>query len=199
MLKLDTMTAETLDDFKIYLAENHCTFKIKWDGRFPYYENPEAKCVEVPFPTTSGKFAYLAATLPVLSQIDTGQWGGGTLVFTDWGIWDQRGNLAGYQMVERIRATFGEHRPFEVATVNHFHSDEQPLLTNFILAALIYGWDAYYIPNYGGCFAHISHDGWCCIITESIEAFKDVAEPLLNDPGSGYRILENSRFCSASK
>ena len=112
---------------------------------------------------------------------------------------NERANLAGYQMVERIRATFGEHRPFHAATVNHFRTDEQLLLTNFILAALIYGWDAYYIPNYGGCFAHISHDEWCCIVTESNEDFKNFAEPMLNDPESGYRILENSHFCSASK
>ncbi len=44
--------------------------------------------------------------------MDEAEWGGGTLVFTDWGIWNQSANLAGYQMVERIRSTFGEHRPF---------------------------------------------------------------------------------------
>lgn len=193
------MTAETLEEFKAYLAENHWTFKIKWDGRFPYYENPEAKCVEVPFPSKAGEFAYLATTLPLFRSKDPCDWGGGTLVFTDWGIWNERANLAGYQMVERIRSTFGEHRPFHIATANRFRVDEQLLLTSFILAALIYGWDAYYIPNYGGCFAHISHDEWCCIVTESNEDFKNVAEPMLSDPKSGYRLRESSHFCSASK
>jgi hypothetical protein len=185
------MTAETLEEFKAYLADNYSIFKIKWNDRRPFYENPAAKCIEIPFPKTAGKFAHLATWLPILSPMDAAEWSGGTLVYTDWGIWDQSANLAGYQMVERIRSSFGEQRPFEVAPVNRFRADERLLLTNFILAALIYGWDAYYIPNYTGCFAYISHDEWCCIVTETDKDFKDVAEPRLSDPESGYRILEN--------
>jgi hypothetical protein len=188
------MTAETLEEFKAYLADNYSIFKIKWNDRRPFYENPAAKCIEIPFPKTAGKFAYLSTSLPILSPMDAVEWPGGTLVYTDWGIWDQSASLAGYQMVERIRSTFGEYRPFGVAPVNRFRADEQPLLTNCILAALIYGWDAYYIPNYGGCFAHISHDEWCCIVTESDENFKSIAEPRLNDPEGGYRILKNWPF-----
>ena len=151
-----------------------------------------SKC---PFPKKAGEFASLAVTLPMRSPMDTVEWHGGTLVFTDWRIWGEQASLAGYQMIERIRSTFGEQRPFDVATVNHFRSDEHPLLTNFILAALVYGWDAYYIPNYGGCFVHISHDEWCCLVTESNKDFKGLAEHLLNEPDGGYRILENSQFC----
>lgn len=185
------MTAETLEELKAYLADNYWIFKIKWDNnRRPFYENPESKCVEIPFPRTAGEFAHLATTLPILSPMDGAEWSGGTLVFTDWGIWNQSASLAGYQMVERIRSTFGEHRPFNVATVNRFRADEGLLLTNFILAALIYGWDAHYIPNYGGCFAHISHDEWCCIVTENNENFKNIAQPRLNDPTSRSRLLE---------
>ncbi|HEV2464038.1 MAG TPA: hypothetical protein VGT04_09550 [Acidobacteriaceae bacterium] len=191
MLKLIGMTAETLEEFKGHLADNYSIFKIRWDGRRPLYENPEAKCIEIPFPKAAGEFAHLATRLPTLSPMDAAEWDGGALVYTDWGIWDQSASLAGYQMVERIRSTFGEHRPFNVATVNRFRADEQPLLANFILAALIYGWDAYYFPNYGGCFAHISHDEWCCIVTESNEDFKNVAEPHLKDPDGGCRVLEN--------
>lgn len=188
------MTSETLEELKTYLADNHAIFKINWTGLRPFYENPEAKCIEIPFPTTARKFAYLARSLSILSPMDAAQWAGGTLVYTDWGIWDEIANLAGYQMVERIRSTFGEHRSFAVAPVNRFRADEHLILTNFILGALIYGWDAYYIPNYGGCFAHISHDEWCCIVTESSEDFKNVSEPYLNDPEGGCRILENWPF-----
>ncbi len=128
-------------------------------------------------------------------RMDAVQWGGGTLIFTDWGIWDQQASLAGYQMVERIRSSFGEHRPFNVATVNRFRHDEHLILANFILAALIYGWDAYYVPNHRGCFVHISHDEWCCVVTERSQDFKEIAEPRLCDPESGYRVLMVSRFC----
>ena len=193
------MTALTIEEYKTYLAKESRAFNIKWqswgNSFSPYYDNPEAKCVEMPFPKKASEFANLAVHLPILTNMDAVQWDGGTLLFTDWGIWDQQANLAGYQMVERIRSTFGEHRPFNVATVNRFRQDEHPILANFILAALIYGWDTYYIPNYRGCFVHISHDEWCCVVTERSEDFKEIVEPRLLDPEGSYRILTNSRFC----
>ena len=196
------MTALTIEEYKAYLAEQSRIFNIKWqswgNSFSPYYDNSEAKCIEMPFPKKASEFAYPAVSLPMLKEMDTFQWGGGTLIFTDWGIWNQEASLAGYQMVERIRSTFGELRPFNVATVNRFREDEHLLLINFVLAALIYGWDAYYIPNYGGRFAHISHDEWGCIVTERSEDFKNIAEPRLRDPEDGYRILTNSRFCSTA-
>jgi hypothetical protein len=195
------MTSETAEEYKAYLAKQKWIFNLSWDdGRVfhPFYESDQAKCVEFPFPKKASAFAYAAVTLPLLSEIDRVEWGGGTLVYADWGIWDQRASIAGYQMVERIRATFGEHRPFHVAPVNHFRADELPLLTNFILAALIYGWDAYYIPRYRGCFAFMSHDEWGCVVTEREEDFKSVAEPLLTDPDGGYQLLDKTDFCRPS-
>ena len=105
------------------------------------------------------------------------------------------GNLAGYQMVERIRSTFGELRPFNEAPVHSFRQDERHLLTNFILAALIYGRDAYYIPNYEGWFAAISHDGFCELVTKRATDFESLIQPRLDDPESGYRAIDNPRFC----
>ncbi|HEY6444841.1 MAG TPA: hypothetical protein VIY53_00160 [Acidobacteriaceae bacterium] len=196
------MTSETSEEYKAYLEKENWIFNLAWDeGRIfhPFYENDQARCVELPFPEKASEFAYLAVTLPLLREMDRAEWGGGTLVYADWGIWDRRASIAGYQMVERIRATFGEHRPFDVAPVNHFRSDEFPLLTNFILAALVYGWDAYYIPNYRGCFAFISHDEWGCIVTEREEDFKSVTEPLLADPNGGYQLVSKAGFCRPSR
>lgn len=194
------MTAQTLEEYKAYLKEDGRFHGIHWDdgpGLHTYFVHPEAKCTEIPFPNEASDFAYLAVSLPILSEMDRVEWHGGTLVFTDWGIWSERANIAGYQMVERIRMSFGEMRPFGMATVNRFRRDEQPLLTSFILAALIYGWDAYYIPNYEGCFAYISHDGYCLIVTKRATDFKDIIEPNLQDKRSGYRVVENGYFVRA--
>jgi hypothetical protein len=196
------MAAQTIEEYKAYLRGAHGWFyAIHWeDGKSrPYYVHPEAKCTEVPFPHEAGQFGHLAVTLPMLCEMDRVEWGGGTLIFTDWGIWSESANVAGYQMVERIRSSFGELRPFEVATVNLFRRDEHPLLTSFILAALIYGWDAYYVPNYGGCFVHISHDEYCLIVTKTTEDFEKIVGPHLERAGSGYRVIENGYYCRPSK
>lgn len=196
------MTAETAENLKAYLTKQRWIFNLSWDeeGIFrPFYENPEARCIEFPFPTRPSEISHLAVTLPLQSEMDNVQWSGGTLVYSDWGIWEQRANLAGYQMIERIRASFGELRPFSVVPVNEFRADEQLLLANFILAALVYGWDACYIPNYRGWFAFVSHDEWGCIVTERDEDFKSIAEPLLRQSEKGYRIVDSPRFCRPAK
>jgi hypothetical protein len=96
------MTAETIEEFKGNLAKKSWIFNIKWqswgNSFSPYYDNPEAKCVEMPFPKKASDFAYLAVNLPMLTGMDAVQWGGGTLIFTDWGVWDQQASLAGYQI-----------------------------------------------------------------------------------------------------
>ena len=192
------MTSLTLEEYKAYLKTNRNFWGIDWDdtsSSWPYFTHPQAKCTDIPFPNRAGEFAHLAVDLPMLTEMDRVEWGGGTLIFTGWGIWSQKANLAGYQMVERIRSTFGELRPFHLATVNRFRQDELLLLTNFILAALVYGWDAYYVPSYEGCFVHISHDEFCHIVTKRSEDFKQIIEPRLADPENGYRVLDESHFC----
>ena len=193
------MEALTSAEYKTYLSKNDgFPWGIRLEDRpgfHPYYETSEAKCTDIPFPNSAGKFSYLASSLFLQSSMDQAEWGGGTLVYDDWGVWGLPGNLAGYQMVERIRSTFGEQRPFHQAPVHIFRQDERYLLTNFILAALIYGWDAYYIPNYEGWFAHISHDEYCVIVTKRTQDFADLIQPQLTDPESGYRVLDNPRFC----
>jgi hypothetical protein len=192
------MTSLTLEEYKAYLKTNRNFWGIDWDdtsSSWPYFTHPQAKCTDIPFPNRAGEFAHLAVDLPMLTEMDRVEWGGGTLIFTGWGIWSQKANLAGYQMVERIRSTFGELRPFHLATVNRFRQDELLLLTNFILAALVYGWDAYYVPNYEGCFVHVSHDEFCHIVTKRSEDFKQIIEPRLADPENGYRVLDESHFC----
>jgi hypothetical protein len=191
------MTAETIDQLKQYLEKERWIFNLHFDDmrRFqPWYENDEARCIEIPFPTRAGKFAWLASSLPGFGSWAEPEWDGGTLAYTEWGVWDERGNLAGYQMIERIRSTFGENRPFHLAPVHRFRPDERHLLTSFLVAALVYGWDACYIPHHRGWFGYVSHDEWTCLVTERDEDFKRVAEPLLNEPELGFRLLATPCF-----
>lgn len=192
------MIAQTIEELKSHLKKNQRIYHLSLDESWefcPFYEHPDCACVEMPWPSTSGKFAWLATNLPLLSDMDFAEWDGGTLVYTDWGIWDQDASLAGYQMIEKIQISFGERRPFGVAPAFEFRADERLLMANFVLAAMIYGWDAYYIPKYGGCFVHISHDEFACLVTETSEDFERITKKFLDNPELGYRRIENPRFC----
>ena len=123
---------DELEEYKAYLKRDEGLDRgFLWEDHQPfrpYFCDLQAKCTEIPFPTSASDFAHLATYLPTLREMDRAQWAGGTLVFTDWGMGSQEASLAGYQMVERIRSTFGELRPFDVATVNQFREDERHLL-----------------------------------------------------------------------
>lgn len=192
------MIAQSIEELKSKIRSHNSIYHLSFDEswRFcPYYEHPDSACVEIPWPSTSGEFASFATTLPLLSDMDVAEWGGGTLVYTDWDIWDQDASLAGYQMVERIQMSFSEHRPFGVAPAFEFRADERLLMANFVLAAMIYGWDAYYFPRYSGYFVHISHDEYACLVTETSEVFERTSKRFLDNPELGYRRIENPRFC----
>jgi hypothetical protein len=82
-------------------------------------------------------------------------------------------------MIERIRAGYGELRPFREATVNVFRDNDISILPAFLLAPLIYGWDAHYVSLDRGSFASISHDGYWCITTETEADYLKLQEKLL--------------------
>jgi hypothetical protein len=170
------MTAETEKEFATYFMGNYAFFGLRFDPgpRYghewftPLYDHAETKCVGFEIPNFPSGLAYLAGLIPTLVCADGGpSWRGGAVWYQDYDVWDHRNNAEGWTMVERIRAGFGELRPFGVATVNVFRDNDLAIVPAFLLAALIYGWDAYYIPQERGRFAKISHDGYWTVSTET--------------------------------
>ena len=102
-----------------------------------------------------------------MSNFEPENWSGGAIVYQDFDVWSHKANVEGWTMIERIRAGYGELRPFNQATVNEFRDNDSQILPAFLLAPLIYGWDCFYIPYTRGTFAYISHDGYWCINTET--------------------------------
>jgi hypothetical protein len=75
------MTSLTLDEYKTYLKTDRNFWGINWDdtsSSWPYFTHPQAKCAAVPFPNKAGEFAHIAVNLPMLTEMDRVEWGGGT-------------------------------------------------------------------------------------------------------------------------
>jgi hypothetical protein len=170
------MTAQTESEFAAYFAKNYDFYGLRFDPgpRYehewftPFYDHAECKCIGFEMPDSASGFAYLAGLIPSLVSIehDT-NWHGGAVWYQDYDVWDHQNNVQGWTMIERIRAGYGELRPFGKATVNVFRDTDLSILPAFLLAPLMYGWDAYYIPQERGTFASISHDGYWTITTET--------------------------------
>ena len=97
-------------------------------------------------------------------------------------------------MIERIRAGYGEIRPFRMATVNIFRDNDLSILPAFLLAPLIYGWNAYYIPQDRGSFGFVSHDGYWAVSTETDADYAALQEKVSHYPKDHWilkqRLLE---------
>jgi hypothetical protein len=207
------MRVETEPEFAAYFAENHQYFGLRFDpgpryGRewfTPFYDHAEARCIGLEFPDFPGGFAYLAGVIPSLvCEGGDAPWRGGAVWYQDYDVWNHQNNVAGWTMIERIRAGYGELRPFGMATVNIFRDNDLSILPAFLLAPLIYGWDAYYIPQERGSFAFISHDGYWTISTETDADFAALQEKLsMYEEGHWMReqrlLMPRLQTSSASK
>jgi hypothetical protein len=195
------MRVQTESEFAAYFSENYRYFGLRFDPgpRYghewftPYYDHPEAKCVGLELPDTPSGFAYLAGIIPsLLTNFDGLNWTGGAVWYQDYDVWNHQNNVAGWTMIERIRAGYGELRPFGAATVNIFRDTDLSVLPAFLLAPLIYGWNAYYIPQDRGSFASISHDGFWTISTETEADHVGLQEKLSQYPADHW--IRNQRL-----
>jgi len=71
----------------------------------------------------------------------------------------QSEQAAGRFAIDRIRAGFGDLRPFDFTYVYKFRSEEIELLTTFIILAIVLLWDVYILTGWRDRIVHISHDG----------------------------------------
>ena len=81
----------------------------------------------------------------------------------DWGIWSSSEN---WTLIKRLRAGYGESRPFEEAPVVEAQPSEIEDLAPFVQVAITSGWDASLLGSQDLLHVQISHDEWVEFRTE---------------------------------
>jgi hypothetical protein len=176
------MTSETTKEFKERIVRDHWMYGIRFDRNRPYFEAPEARCFELNYPSTptgAGHSANVAALL-CSRYFERQHFSGATLWFSDSGVFDGWQYLAGRVVIDRIRAGFGDLRPFDEAEVHHFRADEIELLTAFIILAFVLSWDLFILADTDR-FLHVSHDEFFCVVTKTGEAATQVTAAVQNE------------------
>jgi hypothetical protein len=67
-------------------------------------------------------------------------------------------HAAGRVVIDRIRAGFGDLRPYSFNLVHTFRREEIELLTAFMILGTVLAWDFYVLPPDGNCIVFMSHD-----------------------------------------
>jgi len=147
------MTALTNEEVLQWCTERHLLFD-RW--QFLHF-GPGSTVLEVPFPNVAHKAPPFASLLcELLKEFSPFQslllWVKETGIFSD--RWDE----IGLRQLELERIALGERRSLSDSPGHLFHPKEELDVIGMSVLPMLYGWDAYLIPDSARLFAYISHD-----------------------------------------
>jgi hypothetical protein len=90
-----------------------------------------------------------------------------------------RGNWLSHHRAHERRA--GQPASFEAAPGFHFRADELDDAIGTLLQPVIFGWDAFYVPQWWSgddYFLHVSHDGFIVVVTRTKEIYESALKGL---------------------
>lgn len=163
------MTTLTHEDVLQWCTERHLLFD-RW--QFLHF-GPGQNVLELPFPSVAHKAPPFANLLyGLLEEFSPFQ----SLLF--WvkktGIFSDRWDDIGLRQLELERIAHGEKRSLFDSPGHLFHPEEELDVIGMSVLPMLYGWDAYLIPDSARLFAYISHDEYLQV------GFQDPAlEPVL--------------------
>jgi hypothetical protein len=120
---------------------------------------------------------------------------------TEWGVWNALDEGIGYRLVESLNRASGQPSSFEIGQGHAFRADELEESVGMLLQPMIFGWDAYYLPDwaygFNDFFLYVSHDSYVNIVTRT-KSFHDQVFQQLQEldfspkSDSGFRV---GRIC----
>jgi hypothetical protein len=136
----------------------------------PYFSHPEANSILLEYPGKLERFPFFAGLLASLGYDET-HFDGAQLWFKEWGVWNAREEGLGYQIIETMNRAAGQPISFEAGTGHVFRADEFTAAVAMLIQPMLFGWDAYYLPqwSYGveEYFLDISHDSVVYVVTRT--------------------------------
>lgn len=135
------------------------------------FSHGEARSIHLDYPQTLERLPFFARYLATLGNDDS-SFRGALLWITEWGRWNSLDEGIGYRLVESLNKASGQPSSFEVGQGHVFRADELEESLGMLLQPMIFGWDAYYLPDwaYGfdEFFTYVSHDSYVNIVTRIV-------------------------------
>jgi hypothetical protein len=146
--------------------------RLNVDEAGPFFAYAEASCIHLDYPTKVERLPFFARNLASVGYEEC-HFRGALVWITEWNVWNALEEVIGYRVVESLNRASGQPCAFEVGTGHAFRADELVETVGLLLQPMVYGWDAYYLPQwaYGldEFFLHVSHDSYVTVITRTRE------------------------------
>lgn len=132
--------------------------------RIAFQPSATAFRLEVPeetFRTVSLAYVILMSDVPTDDEPD---FAGGSLWLRDWDIWGGGAGRVGCDLLRSIREASGIDGAVKESPVLILGPGEIALAHSALTLALLFQWDAFYLPESAHFFAFASHDGYVDLV-----------------------------------
>jgi len=105
---------------------------------------------------------------------------GALLWIREWGIWGHYSENTAAMIVQQMRLAKGESEPLDKHPGQLFAPEELIEMHSYFVIPMLFGWDAFLIPERGDYFIFVSHDGVAEVVARSAERFEELRQRVLN-------------------
>ncbi len=155
--------------------------RLQCNERGFFFSYQEASSITLHYPPKLERLPYFARFVATLGY-DEVDFQGAVLWITECGVWQRREEGIGYRLVENLSRASGQPRSFEATEAYGFRSDELVEAIGMMMQPMIFGWNAYFVPQYSygveECFLKISHDSYVRVETRTREFHDRVLKDL---------------------
>lgn len=140
--------------------------------RFLRYEPDNSHCFTVGLGEKPSRVIALADYLvPTWEDVP---FQGALLWIRERGVWGDYSENVGAMIVQQMRLAKGESEPLEVSPGHLFGPDELFEIHSYFVVPLLFGWDAFVVPENGDYFVFVSHDGVAEVVARTAASAKEL-------------------------
>jgi hypothetical protein len=96
------------------------------------------------------------------------------------GIWGEYSEKTGARMVELMRLGKGEAESLEKRPGQLFGPEEVWETHSYLVIPMLFGWDAFLVPQGEDYFVFVSHDGVLGVVTRTERTYKQLYQRVLD-------------------
>lgn len=142
--------------------------------RYLNYEPDSPHCVTVGLEEKPSRVIALADYLvPTWEDVP---FKGALLWIREWGVWGDYSEKTGAMIVKQMRLAEGESEPLEKRPGHLFGPDEVFEMHSYFVIAMLFGWDAFVVPENGDYFIFVSHDGVAEVVGRTAEKAEELRQ-----------------------
>jgi hypothetical protein len=147
-------------------------------NRFLFYDIENPYCFSIGLEDKPSRVIALADYLvPTWKDVS---FGGALLWIRERGIWGDHSENTGAMIVQQMRLGKGETEPLERRPGQLFGPEELFEMHSYLVIPMLFGWDAFLIPEGKDYFLFVSHDGVIGVVSRTQQTSEQMYQRVLD-------------------